>query len=292
MRGLGLVLQAGGNGTRFMETDIPKPIYPLSDEGETCLSNILGSVRYGTPVFLHIQPGQKAKYMEHIMRINSRGEIFYLIQDDGFVYNTKGEAVLEAGKPLRFKNGPGSFRRNLREIVENCKRSVEFFAVYDACKTGICFDDAVNGAKRLEAEGKGVLCCTRKLTDEEIEHERASKCRSRWDFALNGGVYDKKHMPFNISTNPDARALTGLNIFRYERFIANTADLRGLTDYYPGKHPEILYAYDFRITDVINSFRIEDRIFAIQEAGHCFPSIKTPEDLDKYGKFKARRETK
>ncbi|MBD3354590.1 hypothetical protein GF361_01235 [Candidatus Woesearchaeota archaeon] len=285
MSNIGLLLQCGGNGERFIPIEIPKPIFPLSWEKETCLENILESTPYAVPIFMHIQAEQKEKYDEFIKEHDIKKDIFYIYQEERAVYDIKGEALVENGKVLKSANGPGSFRYGLKELNEKREHRIEYFAVYDGCKTGICWDDVENGAESLIADDKGVFCYVRKLSNGQIEKEKINR---RYDIVLNGSVYDKRYSPSGIFENPEAKAVTGLSIFNYRKFIENTQNLEGeMKTYQLNKQPA--YYYDFRITHLINSFDVSDRIFADHPEEHYYPSMKLPSDFEKYWKFKERR---
>jgi hypothetical protein len=279
---IGLVLQGGGDGKRFVPIDIPKPIFPLSWDKETCIGNILESVPGYVPVFLHIHPKQKSKYEEYFKEHRIIRDIFYLYQEESRVYSDNGGAIIENGHVLTVPNGPGSFRNSLREIVRKRSNWVNYFAVYDGCKTGICWDDVVSGVEKLVEADKGVLSYVKRLDEEQVKEE--SKHR-RYDRILNGCVYDKRYSPADIFSNPEADALTGLNLFSYQKFIDCTKDLEGMMEDYDSKDV-LVHFYDFRITQLINSFPASDRLFLEQDELHYFPSIKVPSDFEKYWRFK------
>ncbi|MBN2111786.1 hypothetical protein JW707_01675 [Candidatus Woesearchaeota archaeon] len=286
MANIGLVLQGGGNGKRFVPIDIPKPIFPLSWDKETCIGNILGSIPGYVPVFLHIQAGQKRDYDNYFEEHHIKRDIFYLYQEESKVFFPDGQVVLnDKGEKLTVPNGPGSFRNSLREIVKHRQYWVDYFAVYDGCKTGICWDDVVSGVERMALEQKGVLSYVQKLDEEQVKKETEHR---RYDRVLNGGVYDKRYSPADIFGNPNADALTGLNIFNYQQFIEHTKDLEGMMEDYDSK--DILaYYYDFRISALINSIPASKRDFLEQPEEHYFPSIKVPSDFEKYWRFKDER---
>ena len=282
---IGLVLQAEGNGERFVPVDIPKPIFPLSWDKETCLGNILENVPGSTPIFLHIQPKQKPRYDEYFKENGIKRDIFYLYQEESPLYGIEGEAIIEDGKVLKMPNGPGSFRDSLEELNKKRSYKIDYFAVYDGCKTGICWDDVVSGVERLVQEDKGVLCYTKELSKEYFDKGKNFR---RYDIVIDSWVSDKRHAPADIMTDRKAKALVGMNIFNYGKFMKNTKGLEGSLEEYEYLDC-VAHYYDYRIVNLIQGFDESDKIFVDMPEEHYFPSIKLPSDFEKYWDFKDRR---
>ncbi len=298
---IALVLQGGGKGERFVPIDIPKPIFPLSWDQETCLKNILKDVKGYHPTFLHIRADQKEKYDKYLEEKNILS-CSYIFQEETVVYGgRKGEAIVEKGKLLTTSKGPGSFRNGLKEAIKGKDLNTTHFAVYDGCKTGICWDDVQSGVERLVEEDKGVLCYVRSLDDKYYEEEKDT---ARYDFVVNKYksdqkvISDKRGTPYSTKIDRESKVLTGLTIFNYQKFLEKTKGLEGwFTGYEDLKY--IAHYYQLRTTDLINSFGesedvIEpfdnsDIIFADMPEEHYYPSIKKPSDFEKYWEFKEKK---
>ena len=287
---VGLVLQAGGNGKRFMNTNNPKPIYPLKkSHHETCLLNILKEVPEWVNVFLHIQPKQEKKYKAYVQKQSFPHRIHYIYQDISYLFEEDGEVRTFNGRHVMAPNGPGNFGPRLEEIVNAQNLTLDFIAVYDACKKGIYYGNIIDGVKRLVMEERSVLAYTRLLSQKQIEEEK-KRLRNgdhpRYDRLLDEKLFEKYNIPRKIVENPEAKALSGMNIFRYDMLIRSTRNMRGrklkVVNHSEKKKivaPGNSYYYDFRITNVINGFGFFDKLFPEQDKNHYFKSIKYPGDL-------------
>ncbi|MBR9691222.1 hypothetical protein GOV06_00375 [Candidatus Woesearchaeota archaeon] len=287
---IGVVIQAGGNGTRLGE-DKPKPIVDLGN-GETCLSKILSAIPEKAKIFLHVQKEQEEVYKEYINEHVSHPFVYKLFQDKGYVYSPEGKVRTIDGNPVKVANGPGSFGVGLKEMVERLNLGIDYFFVYDGCKLGLHLDDITFGVEKMILEEKKVLTYTTFLNSfklkEDVELKRrqlaGEDCYPRYDRVFENEIVEKIKMSEEITARADVPAITGLNIFFYPAFVRRMPNMNGRkieVKNYCGI-PGSSYYYDFRIADAVNGHFKEERLFVEQDKGNCIRSIKTPEDLENY----------
>jgi len=290
MTDIGLILQCGGKGERFVPIDIPKPLFPLSWDGETCLGNINEDVPSYVPFYLHIRPEQKEQFDDFREKHDiKRGR--YIYQEQETVYDHKGRAVIEKGKLLKTDNGPYSFRESINQMYERGRWGSNYFAVYDGCKVGINWDDVEHAVERLKQEDKAVFSYTKELSEEYFEGKKDFR---RYDVVVEKDVlgemkkcvYNKKHAAYNDITDRSAKALAGLNIFDYHKFLDKTKGLDGSIEEYGN----LSHYYRYDITTLLKAFDQDERIFENIPEEHYYPSIKLPSDLEKYWGFKEEKQ--
>ena len=268
---VGLLLQAGGDGTRMGKFGkmALKPLTLLAD-CTTCLDNILYETPETVPVFMHIKKTQKPKYQEYFREHGHENPIHYLFQRHSVIQHEDGRLT-----PFTVHNGPGSFGKALKRTVEDENLDLKYFATYDACKTGIDFLDVAAAITVMMKDGREALCFTEKPSMKKITSDFALLLKKgsypRYDRLKNGRVYEKRNLGFRELFYP---TLTGLNVFNYPCFAERVEELQGK------EVPITFYYLDYRITDVLSLF---DKVAEADQKKY-FMSIKVTEDLNKYAR--------